>query len=397
MVDLLTCAQAMQGEMAAWRRHIHANPEIGEELPETTLFVTAKLREFGCEPKEICKCCVVAEIQGTRPGKCILLRADMDALPIKEMTELPFKSVNGYMHACGHDIHTAMMLAVSRLLMENRDQFAGTVKVVFQPGEEVLLGSAHMIEAGVLENPKVDAALTMHVDSLSNYSVGSVTLVDPGAILSSCDLYRIEITGKGCHGASPEQGTDPINVGAHIHLALQELLSREAGARNVAVLTQGIFHAGDAANIIPQTAYMEGTLRTFDEALRKKLLKRMEEICVYTARAFGAEASLIHEGGCASFINNPELFEEIQAFLRDFLGGYYVHEGPAGVYVASEDFSNVSQMVPTLQLTLVTGSADAENAFPMHHPQVVFDESPMYRGAAAMAGCAMHYLQQHSK
>ena len=394
-MNFLARAKELQGEMVAWRRHIHANPEIGEDLPETALFVKSKLLEFGLEPVEIFPCCLVVTISGPKEGKCILLRADMDALPMEEETDLPFKSTNGYMHSCGHDIHTAMMLAASKILHEYRNELAGTVKIVFQPGEETFQGSKHMMEAGVLENPHVDAALTMHVDGLSAYPVGSVTLVEPGIVLASCDNYRINIKGKGCHGATPNQGVDPINVGAHIHIALQELMSREINGADVACLTQGTFHAGVVPNVIPDTAYMEGTLRTFDEDLRSRLLDRIREICEYTAKAFRAEAVFEVLGGCATFLDDPVLFGEVEGYLKELLGDYYVHEGPEGVYMASEDFSNVTHVVPSLQLDMVLGCFRDGAKYPMHHPKIVFDESPMYRGAASMAYAAYKYLQTH--
>lgn len=396
MKELLARAEELQGQMTEWRRKIHQEPEIGLDLPKTSGFVMNKLEEFGYSPEMIEGGSVVALISGPVSGRCIMIREDMDALPIKEEAEVSYKSRNDHMHACGHDMHTAMLLACAQMLKEYQPKIEGTVKLLFQTGEETLQGANAAIAGGVLENPKVDAAITLHVDALSQWKHGVLTLAQPGVVLASCDTYHIDITGKGGHGAYPDQTVDPINVGAHIHLALQEILSRELCASDTAVLTQGVFRSGDAPNIIPHTAHLEGTLRTYDENVREKCLKRLEEICTSTAQAFRAEAKVTVIGGCASFINDKELFESAESYLLELVGETdYVHEGEAGVCFASEDFSNISRKVPSIQLGLAVGSVQDGCKYPMHHPKVVFREEYLYRGAAAIAYTAFRYLQDH--
>lgn len=396
MNDLLKRAKELQTQMTEWRRQLHREPEIGSELPKTRKFVTEKLKEFGYDPTEIEGGSIVALISGPVSGRCIMIREDMDALPIIEEAEVPYKSTNCYMHACGHDMHTAMLLACAQILKEYEHKLEGTVKLLFQAGEETLQGAAAAIAGGVLENPSVDAAITLHVDALSQWPDGVLTLAQPGAVLASCDTYHIDITGKGGHGAYPDQAIDPINAAAHIHIALQEILSRELCASEEVVLTQGVFKSGDAPNIIPHTAHLEGTLRTYDEEVRKTCLKRMEEICCGIAQSFRAEADFTVISGCASFYNDPQLFEAAEGYLLELVEKEnYIHEGEAGVCFASEDFSNISQKVPSIQLGLVVGSIQDGCQYPMHHPKVAFQEKNLYRGAAALAYTAVRYLQEH--
>ena len=220
MNDFIGKAKLIKDDIVGYRRDIHENPEVGAELPKTKAYVMNKLREFGYEPKEICESGIVAIIKGSKPGKTFLLRADMDALPIKESTECSFKSNNGCMHACGHDMHTAMLLGAARLLKENQDKIEGTVKLVFQPDEEGFTGAKKMLKAGVLKDPKVDAAMAMHV--FSGAPSNSV-LCGLGTTIAGCNRFRITVNGVGCHGAMPDLGVDPINIAAHIYISLQEI------------------------------------------------------------------------------------------------------------------------------------------------------------------------------
>lgn len=210
-------AKLIKEYMIEYRRTIHKNPEVGAELPKTKKYVINKLKEFGYEPTEICESGIVAIIEGNKPGKTFLLRADMDALPIVEVTKCDFKSTNGCMHSCGHDMHTAMLLGAAKLLKQNQDEIEGTIKLVFQPDEEGFTGAKRMITAGVLENPKVDAAMAMHVHS---GTTSNVVLCGLGTSIAGCNRFRIVVNGTGCHGAMPETGVDPINIAAHIYIYL---------------------------------------------------------------------------------------------------------------------------------------------------------------------------------
>lgn len=397
MSDILNEAKMLQEELVGYRRKIHKNPEIGLHLPETKKFVMEHLKAFGYDPVEVGESGICAMAGNPDKGKCILVRADMDALPIKEETNLEFKSENGYMHACGHDMHTTMLLGAAKILKQHEGELKGCVKLMFQPAEETFQGARMMIDEGILDNPKVDAAITMHGDGMSEHKVGKLTLVRKGVSLASSDSYRIEVEGTGTHGAYPEQGVDPILVGAQIIVALQELIAREIKASDQVVLTQGIFQAGIAPNIIPDTAYMEGTVRTFNKSVREFLMHRMEEVTEHIAAAYRAKAKVIWKGGCPPLVNDPEVFEDVEKYLRELVGDDgLVIEGDEGVVFGAEDFATVLDIVPGVQMYLVTGCIADGAIVPMHNPKIVFDESPMYRGAAAFAYVAERWLEEHS-
>lgn len=396
MNNLLEEAKKMQEDLVAYRRWMHQNPEVGEHLPRTKEFVMDKLRKMGYEPQEFGASGLAVLAGNPENGRCILVRGDMDALPIKEETTLSFRSENGNMHACGHDMHTAMLLGAAKLLKMHESELKGCVKFMFQPAEETMTGAEMMIREGILENPKVDAAITMHGDGMSEYDVGKVTLVTKGVSMASCDTYRIEIEGVGTHGAFPNQGVDPIIAGANLCVALQEIVSRELKASDVVVLTQGTFHAGIAPNVIPDTAYLEGTIRTFDKEIRAYVKRRVEEIAGSIAAAFRAKANCIWRGGCQPLYNDPDVFDDASNYVRELLGqDGLVIEGEEAVPFSSEDFSNVLDLVPGIQMFLVTGSIKDGATVPMHNPKIVFDESPMYIGAAILAYVAARWLEEH--
>lgn len=394
MVELLSQAKALQEELVRNRRWLHGNPELGEHLPVTTAYVKERLAELGCQSTEICESGLCVLICGKKPGKCILLRADMDALPMSEESGLPFASQNGCAHTCGHDMHTSMLLGAARLLKAHEDELCGTVKLMFQPAEETFAGAKKMIAAGILENPHVDAAITLHCDCMSDYPVGTLVLARKGVSMASCDRFRIDITGRGSHGAHPEQGVDPINVGAHLLLALQEITTREISARIPAVLTVGTFHSGEAANILPTTATLSGTLRCFDSEARGQILRRMEEMTALTAQTFRAQADLVIEGGCAPLCNDPAVFDAVADSFRELVGeeGLAV-ELDSSPEFGAEDFSNVLDRVPGVQFFLSTGSIPDGTSHPMHSPTLVIPEDPLYIGAAAFAYAAKRWLE----
>ena len=269
--QLLAEARAMQAELTDDRRTLHREPEVGRSLPKTVAYVKNVLTGLGYEPKELGGG-VVATLTGQDSGRCLLLRADMDALPQREETDLPFRAENGAMHACGHDLHAAMLLGAARLLMAHRQQLNGTVKLVFQPDEEGFTGAKGMLAAGVLKDPAPQAGLALHVHS---GTPTGVVLCGRGSFMAGCTLFRVRCTGVACHGAMPETGVDPINIAAHVYLALQALVSREVAAKSPAVVTVGHFQAGSAPNIIPQEAVLEGTIRTFDQIGRASCRERV--------------------------------------------------------------------------------------------------------------------------
>jgi len=399
MKKLFEEAKKYEAEMVEDRRYFHKNPELGLDLPLTTKYVMDKLIDLGYEPKEICKSGIVAIAGGKKPGKTFLIRGDMDALPIREESDLEFKSTNDNMHACGHDMHTAMMLGAARLLKDHEDEIEGKVKLMFQPGEETLSGAKIMLEAGVLENPPVDKAMMIHVASGFPLKSGAVVFLDKGPISANVDIFEIKIQGKGGHGATPDTAIDPLNVLAHIHIALAEINSREVVAGEVAVLTIGEMHGGNAANIIPDTAYMKGTIRSYSKEVRELINKRLEEIAKGIATTFRCTAS-VESKGCPCVINDKELFDDAIRYNTEMLGPELIAEmekitGKGMKLSGSEDFGFLSPHVPTLMLGLSASVFKDGIAYPQHHPRVVFDESVLPIGASVYANTAIEWLREN--
>lgn len=391
-------AQAIQDEIVKHRRYFHQNPEVHLDLPLTTKYVKDRLIEMGYEPVD-CGYGVVATVGGKKSGKVFLIRGDMDALPIVEETTEEFKSTNENMHACGHDMHTAMMLGAAKLLKDVEDEIKGTVKLMFQPAEETLAGAKAMIEDGLLENPKVDAAMMIHVMTGFPLPSGKIIVPNPGIGSASSDWFEIHIKGKGGHGAMPDSTVDPINVASHLHIALQAINSRELPPSEAAVLTVGLMQAGTTPNVIPDTAKMAGTIRTFNPETRKFITQRLQEISENVASTFRAEASVNLPIGCPSLIVDENLVDSANKHLSDLLGKDNVYPMdklmPGGRMTGSEDFGYVSERVPSIMLSLSAGNSDDGHKFPMHHPKATFDESPLYRGAASYAYLAIKWLEEN--
>ena len=341
---------------------------------------------------------------GRKPGKVFLIRGDMDALPIKEESDVAFAAENGKMHACGHDMHASMLLGAARLLKEHEDEIEGTVKLMFQPAEEIFAGAKDMIDGGVLENPGVDAALMIHVMAGIPLPAGTVVACDGGVSAPAADYFEIKIQGKGCHGSMPNAGVDPVTVAAHVITALQEIHARELALVDEAVLTIGTIHAGLAANVIPDTVEMSGTIRTYDEDVRTFIKTRMEEIVKNTAAAFRAEGQVIHGKGCPVLENDADLSTCTVRYLQEMLGPQKAFTqgqltamsgGKAPKTAGSEDFAYVSQEVPSIMLALAAGHPDQGYCFPQHHPKVKFDEEVLVQGSTVYAYTAMRWLEEH--
>ncbi|WP_461206817.1 M20 metallopeptidase family protein [Clostridium sp. DL1XJH146] len=400
MKSLLQEIKKYEEEILSARRYLHQNPELHTNLPLTTKYVMDKLTQYGYEPKEICEAGVVAIAGGKKPGKTFLLRGDMDALPIKEETDLDFKSINdGKMHACGHDMHTAMMLGAAKLLKDHEDEIEGTVKLMFQPGEETLSGAKLMIESGLLENPTVDKAMMIHVVSGYPMQNGAVIFLGKGPATANVDVFEINIQGKGGHGAMPDTTIDPLNVLAHLHIALAELNSREVEPGEVAVLTIGEMKGGNAPNIIPDTAYMKGTIRTYNKKTREFMNNRLEEISRGIASTFRCTAT-VKSQGCPSVINDEELFDDTIKYTTELIGKDAVVDvekvlGKGKKINGSEDFGFVSEKVPTLMLAITASLSKDGAIYPQHHPKVMFDESVLSIGAAVYANTAIEWLKEH--
>lgn len=385
-------AKAILPELVANRRHIHQNPETGMDLKETAVYVMEKLREMGYEPQICGTSGVTATVGGKKGGPVFLLRADMDALPMKEDSGLDFAACGNKAHTCGHDMHTAMLLGAAKLLKEEEDSLTGTVKFMFQPAEETLEGAKAMIEDGILENPHVDAAMGAHMRPMAPtgfiaYNVGPVS--------SSSDIFNIHIEGKGGHGASPHDTVDPINVGVHIHLALQELIAREVNPAEQVVLTLGMFQSGDANNIIPSKALLGGTLRTYNEDLRAMLKDRIKTVVEMTAQLFRAKAWVEDRGSTCALVIDEGVADVVgKAFSREFGRGVVkMNERMSG----SEDFAEVSARVPAMFFVVGGGMPQDGYAYGGHHPKVKFDENSLPFGVAAYVSGAKAWLAANHK
>lgn len=388
----------IQDELVVHRRHFHENPEIDMDLAETQKYVMDRLKEMGYEP-EICgKSGVVALVGGKKPGKVFLIRGDMDALPIKEEADIPYASKNDYMHACGHDMHTTMMLGAAKILKSMESEIEGTVKLMFQPAEETLKGAKAMIEDGLLENPKVDAGMMIHVVSGSPLPAGTLIAPREGIASSASDWFKIEIQGKGGHGAVPNETVDPINIAAHTHISLQAINSRELPTASKVALTVGKLVSGETSNVIPDRAVLEGTIRTFNKADREFIPKRIEEISSGVAKTFRGEAKTKIREGCPSVINDGELIKFAEESVEEIFKEKLIHFedlGTDGTIGGSEDFGYLSERIPTLMLFFGAGNSEEGHIYPTHHPKVTFDESVLHKGAASYAYMAMNWLRKN--
>ncbi len=398
MNKLLQEAKALQESIVKDRRYIHQNAELGHDLPITTSYVVKRLKEMGYEPQIITDSAVVALAGGKKSGKTVLLRADMDALPIVEENSLEYKSITGNMHACGHDSHAAMLLGAAQILKNNEDKIEGTVKLMFQPDEEHLYGAKAMVKAGVLENPDVDAAIMIHIFSGTPAPAGTLLIPCGGYATSSADAFHIDIKGKGGHGGMPHNSVDPLNVISHIHIALQELIAREMSPSSTTILTIGQMHGGNASNIIPDTAFIEGSIRAFDNDEREFMKKRLVEISKGIAASFRADATVTFPMECPSVYNDPKLYEHVLAINKDLLGENGVDSFdvafPGGKMTGSEDFGYISEKVPSVMMAMSGGSPEEGYPHPQHHPKVNFKEEVFYIGSAVYANTAIELLKK---
>ena len=403
-LNFLKEAAALQDELTFWRRSLHRIPGAGFDTADTLSFVRTALESLGLKPESCGKAGITATVRGKKPGKVFMLRADMDALPIYEASGEDFASENGCMHACGHDLHTAMLLGAAKLLKAHEDTLCGTVKLMFQSAEEVLEGAKDMIENGVLLDPAPDAAMMIHVMTGVPFATGTAIVSGPGESAPAADYFTIHVQGFGCHGSTPNAGIDPLCAAAHIVTALQEISARELAMSDRAILTFGTFHAGTTANVIPDTAVLTGTLRVFDESLREQIKERICAIAKCVAEAFRASANVTFDSGCPALLNDTALSSEVTAYLKTLLGeekAFSVPElehkyGSVGTKSSgSEDFAYISRKVPSIMVALASGHPKNGYTHPLHHPEVRFDETAMPCGAAAFAAAAYGWLSEH--
>ena len=384
--------------LVADRRHLHEHPELGMQEVETARFVADRLRQLGLEDIRtgIANTGVTALIRGSNPdgpgaGKVVLLRADMDALPILEENDVEYRSQNpGVMHACGHDAHTAIQMGVARMLMGRRGEFAGTVKVLFQPCEEAPPGgAAPMIAEGVLQNPDVTAAFAIHM--ANSMPVGMVG-TRAGAQQAAADLFTITVQGRGGHGAEPHTTVDPVVVGSQIVSALQTLVSRETDPLASVVVTVGTFNAGSAPNVIPDTAVLTGTVRTLDQAIREQTAERMQTLVGGVAKAMGAEATLDYRWGYPALVNDTDMAQLVLETAAEVVGRDNVVVIPPSM--PGEDMSYFLQKVPGCMF--VVGSMNEERGLVWghHHPRFDIDEGSLAIGVEMMTSVVLRYFER---
>lgn len=381
-------ALELKDETIQNRRYFHTNAEVGLDLPKAKAYVMEKLKEYGLEPQE-CGYGVTATLG--KGGKTILLRADMDALPMKEESGLDFACTNGNAHTCGHDFHAAMLLTAAKMLKENEAELEGTVKFMFQPAEETFQGSKNMIENGILDG--VDAAIGYHV-SPGKMPVGIYMYNNKTTMMYSVDGFKITVKGRGSHGAYPHAGIDPINIGVHIFLALEALIAREADPSKANVMTIGHFEAGTANNIIPESALLEGTLRTNNPDERKKLVARMKEVATKTAEVYGGSVEIEMVSEVPPLICNPKLTDEVVGYMQELnIPGAMPYPGVEAS--ASEDFASVAEKVPSVFMYLSAGYLDERGGYAAHNPKAQFNEDVCPIGSSCYAHCATQWLKNN--
>ncbi len=369
-------------------RQLHKTPEENMHLPNTTKLCEEHLRRIGYDPKELAGGVIATVGQGER---CILLRADMDGLPLSEDSGLDYASGNGNMHACGHDMHTTMLLLAAEVLRENENKLNCTVKLCFQPGEETLTGAKLMIENGLLDDPKVNLGVMLHVLAATDFDTGTV-IVPPGGIgATGVDFFKISVEGKGCHGSTPHLGRDPIMAISAIVTALGGICAKELPSGDGDVMTLGQINVGNSPNVIPEKGEILGTLRSYKDENRTFLKERLACVCDNIAKAYRCEGRVEFTSGAPSFINDEELTKRAADVFKRELSDKCVilTEGRGG---GSEDFAYVSRKIPSLMLCISAGSKKEGYTEPLHSPQVRFNEDTIPYGAAAYALAAFELI-----
>lgn len=382
--------RALQPQLIQWRRSIHQKPELGFREHLTAELISQKLTEWGIDHQMgIAQTGIAAVIEGKGSGRVLGIRADMDALPIQEENEVPYRSQHeGVMHACGHDGHVAIALGTAYYLSQHRHDFAGTVKLIFQPAEEGPGGAKPMIEAGVLKNPDVDAIIGLHL--WNNMPLGSVG-VRTGALMAATELFDITVHGRGGHGAIPHQTIDSIVVAAQVVNALQTIVSRNIDPLHSGVVTVGKFHAGTAMNVIADTATMGGTVRYFDPSLDGFFEQRIDQIVAGVCQSHRATYTLNYRKLYPPVINNGAIANLVRSVAEAVI------ETPAGVVpecqtMGGEDMSFFLQEVPGCYFFLGSANAGRGLAYPHHHPRFDFDETALGWGVEMFVRCVEQYL-----
>lgn len=384
-------AQALFQETQGIRQHIHAHPELSFQEYETSAFIAAQLSKLNIPfTQGIAGTGIVALIEGKNPSKkCLAIRAELDALPITELNEVSYKSKNqGIMHACGHDVHAACLLGLAQIMNELKNEWEGSLKLIFQPGEEMHPGGGSMMIAeGVLENPKVDAILALHVYP---HLPAGVVGFRAGQYMASTDEIHIRIEGKGGHAALPHQTIDPIAISAQIIVALQQVISRRSNPIIPSVLSFGKITGGTVNNVIPDSVEIAGTLRTMDEQWRAEAHQLITDIVYNTANAFGASATVNIPKGYPSLFNDQKLTQAIEGYAQEFLGTENVRE--LSLRMTADDFAFYGQQIPGCYYRLGTNTNNESKTASVHNAHFDIDENALVTGVGLMSYAAFSYL-----
>ncbi len=384
--------QKVEERVIGWRRDLHRIPEIGLKVPQTASYICGVLDELGISYHTLLEGnAVVALIEGARPGKCLALRADTDGLEIVEETGLPFASINGCMHACGHDAHTAMLLGAAMWLNDQRSTLQGSVKFLFQPGEEYPGGARPMVEAGCLESPKVDAVAGLHTGSVSAELEPGKIGFKSGPLMAAVDTLFITVQGKGGHAAYPETTIDPIPVAAEIVLAIQTVVSRTIAPADPAVISIGKISGGQSMNVIPDRVELVGTVRTTNQQTREGIAERIRTICEHIASAHGATVTVRHDFIYPALLNDAEMTELAMEAAAEIVGQERIQllERPV---MGAEDFSCFAEQVPSVYYFQYAMEADDGEVYGHHNSRFRLDESRLIEGSKLHCGVALKYL-----
>lgn len=383
----------LQNELVRIRRALHQIPETGLFLPKTQDFIVEELSKLDIPIVYSTKDSgLLAIIEGAHPGKTIALRADMDALPIQEETNLDYISEHeGMMHACGHDAHIAMLLGAAVLLKHHQEHLSGTIKLIFQTGEEIARGSEIAIQNGFLD--QADCIFGMHIGTLLGKEIPSGTfIIPPSCCMAAYDKFILEIKGVSCHGSSPEKGIDPINIAAHVILALQTIQTREIKGTEPSVITLGHIQGGTQYNAIPDYVILEGTTRTVNDETRYFIADRIKEIASATAKMYGGQCDCEFIWGASPVINHSDMAELAATSITPLFGETNVITHLNSPNMAGEDFANYLKLIPGAFFFLSSSNAEKGCDFPHHNSHFDIDEDVLWKGSAAFAAICLNYL-----
>ena len=390
-MDWIREAEALFPYTQTLRRDFHSHPELGFQEVRTAGIVARQLNELGLEVHTgIAETGVIAILEGELPGPVVLLRFDMDALPILEETQAVYASLNpGVMHACGHDGHTAIGITVAHLLHSHRDMLRGTVKFVFQPAEEGLGGAQRMVKEGVLEDPRPNSCLSLHL--WNEKPVGWIGAA-AGPVMAASEIFKLQLTGKGGHGAVPNLTIDPVLGASHIISALQSIVSRNVSPLQSAVISVTSVHSGEAFNVIPNQATLKGTIRTFEPVVRQLVLERFRQVVEGVALAMGCQVTIEVESITPAVINDPGVTSRVQSVVRNLVPDAQLDEQCSTM--GSEDMAFMMQQIPGCYYFIGSANSDKGLNAAHHHPRFDFDEIVMPRAAAIMANAAVEMLEK---